>query len=149
MPLVAVDIDIDGECVGLDSLIVDGVEAGFAYVREIKLYIVVAAVIFSPYLGGDNLGHALAAVRIYFQKPCGSGGSVVLVKLGYSHLLLGGRIADLREADVGGTDPVLGDAGLQIPLQHLAGLAGRKERAEHEHTVLGQMAAVIDADFEV
>ena len=149
VPFVFVDIHIDREGIGLHSLIINTIEAGLTDIREVQPDVVVAVVELAPDIGRDGLGDRPGAIRINAQQASRLRGHGVLVEFGHGHFLLGGRIADLGEADVGRADPVLGDARLQVPFQDQAGLAGGQQRAQHEHTVLREVAAVVNADLRL
>ena len=95
MPLVAVDPLVDRERIGLNSLIIDAVEAGLLDIGEVELHVIVTMVELTPELRRNLLCHGLGAVRIDPQKLRSLGRSVVLVKLDHGDLLLGGEITDL------------------------------------------------------
>ena len=95
MPLVIVNVLVDRECVGLNSVVLDAVETGGLYVREVKLNVVVPVMVLSPELGVDNLCNALGSVRIYLEEVGGLCRGVVLVKLNNCNLLLCRGVANL------------------------------------------------------
>ena len=149
MPLIGINVLVNREGVRLYTLIVNAVEARLADVGKVDLDIVVAMVIFAPDIDIHRLGDRLGAVRVDAEDAGRGRGGVIAVELGHRDLLLRGGIAHLRETDVGRTDPVLGHARLQEPLQHHAGLAARQQRTEHERAVLGEVTAVVDADLRL
>ena len=149
IPGAGIDVLVDRERVGAGALVFNAIETRLADVGEVHAGVVVAVVVHAPLrhagvlrqLAGAILGDAPDAGRRRER--------VALVKLQHGHLLLAGRVADLREADVGLADPVGIVRRLHRPLHHLAGLAGRQEGAQHEGAVLGEVAAVEEADLAV
>src|SRR5690625_5242647 len=134
-------IIIDDEVVGLMIAVLDVVDARRVDRREVEPHVVILKVV-APGIDVASEYFGRRSVFVHSMDRCRLERYIVPVEFDDRNLRLLRNIANLRQANVRLSDPVVDGMRLDRPCKHLTGPSGRQNAAYHVPAVLREDAAV-------